>query len=146
MLPLPRILHKSRQDQTISAVLHTSCGTLVFHPLPESDFCEKGKPSLCLCGAEQWLHSSPWQLYPNPQLQDTENAITSIAYHEHTYHPDSLPSLLLHNSISLLLTSVGDPNSDLQDPHVFGPPGSGSGSIRVRIRIQILHFSEIMRA
>ncbi len=37
--------------------------------------------------------------------------------------------------------SVGDPDPDLQDPHVFGPPGSGSGSISQRYRIRILPFS-----
>jgi hypothetical protein len=37
--------------------------------------------------------------------------------------------------------SVGDLDSDPQDPHVFGPPGSGSISHEVWIRIRILPFS-----
>jgi hypothetical protein len=28
-------------------------------------------------------------------------------------------------SFAVTTTSVGDPNQDPQDPHVFGPPGSG---------------------
>jgi hypothetical protein len=32
--------------------------------------------------------------------------------------------------IMLLLISVGEPDPDPQDPHVFGPPGSGSISQR----------------
>jgi hypothetical protein len=40
--------------------------------------------------------------------------------------------LLLKKSYLLLLSSVGDPDPkpDPQDPHVFGPPGSGSISQR----------------
>jgi hypothetical protein len=34
--------------------------------------------------------------------------------------------------IKLLLISVGEPDPDPQDPHVFGPPESGSGSISQR--------------
>jgi hypothetical protein len=40
-------------------------------------------------------------------------------------------------------TSVGNPEPVPQDPHVFGPSGSGSGSIsqEFRIRLRILPFS-----
>jgi hypothetical protein len=31
--------------------------------------------------------------------------------------------------IRIVKSSVGDPDPDPQDSHVFGPPGSGSGSI-----------------
>ncbi len=40
-------------------------------------------------------------------------------------------------SATLILISVADPNPDLPDPHVFGPPGSGSGSTRQRVWIRI---------
>ncbi len=42
--------------------------------------------------------------------------------------------------------SVGDPdpepNPDPQDPHVFGPPGSGSIPDPLEVRIRILPFSQ----
>jgi hypothetical protein len=39
-----------------------------------------------------------------------------------------------------LLSSVGDPDPDLQDPHVFGPPASGSRSISQRYGSGFLSF------
>jgi hypothetical protein len=36
--------------------------------------------------------------------------------------------------------SVEDPEPDPQDPHLFGPPGSGSGSYQSDVWIRILPF------
>jgi hypothetical protein len=38
---------------------------------------------------------------------------------------------ILHSS-TVCERSVADPEPDLQDPYVFGPPGFGSGSISTR--------------
>jgi hypothetical protein len=50
-------------------------------------------------------------------------------------------SQLIQLPVPVVGISAGDPDLDPQDPHVFGPPGSGSVSQESDVPIRILPFS-----
>jgi hypothetical protein len=66
--------------------------------------------------------------------------------------PHSVQQLerLKHTQGRMMFSNVADPDPDLPDPHVLGPPGSGSGSISQRYGSlsgsgSFYHYAKIVR-